>query len=99
MDRMDIETLWKEHCAAKFPDSCKGEELEGIDLVLLDADIAGCVSAFIGDNGSLDAPRRQLLRELGAHAERVSTTLDPIAGREYFERLYRLSQMILTEVD
>ena len=40
--------LWDEHCRAPFPDRLRGMEIAGVDMVLLDADIAGCVTTWLG---------------------------------------------------
>ena len=42
-----IEALWREHRGARYPDGYGGEEVAGVELVLLDADIAGCIEAFL----------------------------------------------------
>ncbi|MGW1985025.1 hypothetical protein ACWCPJ_21660 [Streptomyces collinus] len=39
--------LWQEHRAAEFPACLRGAEFEGIDMVMLDADTAGCTSAWV----------------------------------------------------
>ncbi|SCF93947.1 hypothetical protein GA0115280_120052 [Streptomyces sp. Cmuel-A718b] len=39
-----VSHLWREHQQAPFPAGLRGAERADIDLVLLDADIAGCVS-------------------------------------------------------
>ncbi|MFI1583974.1 hypothetical protein [Embleya sp. NPDC020630] len=44
--------LWKEHLRAPFPASFRGVDVESVDFVLLDADIAGLVQTEL--NGGLD---------------------------------------------
>ncbi|MFE0420454.1 hypothetical protein [Streptomyces tendae] len=46
--------LWQEHRDAEFPANLRGVEVEDIDMVLLDADTAGCASTWI-DNGGTTA--------------------------------------------
>ncbi|MFF7887757.1 hypothetical protein ACH40F_40765 [Streptomyces sp. NPDC020794] len=46
---------------ADFPARLRGEELAGVDMVMLDADIAGCVVTWQGNQGSLDEDRHQIL--------------------------------------
>ncbi|MGY5134287.1 hypothetical protein ACWGJW_18050 [Streptomyces nigrescens] len=36
-----VARLWQEHLDAKFPAGLRSAELDGSDLVMLDADIAG----------------------------------------------------------
>ena len=51
--------LWDEHRSALFPPADRGRELAGVDLMLLDASIAGCASSAL--TGPLDARRRECL--------------------------------------
>ncbi|MGW0858539.1 hypothetical protein [Streptomyces sp. NPDC002690] len=44
--------LWEEHLRAPFPDGFRGVDLAGVDLVLLDADVAGLVGREL--KGGLD---------------------------------------------
>ncbi|WP_392972479.1 hypothetical protein [Streptomyces sp. LN245] len=46
--------LWQEHLDAAFPAGLRGAEPAGIDVVLLDATAAGCVSTWLSDGGALD---------------------------------------------
>ena len=54
-----LSRLWDEHRSALFPPTDRGRELTGVDLVLLDANIAGCASSAL--TGTLDARRRECL--------------------------------------
>ena len=92
-----IKSLWDEHIVAPFPDRCRGEESEGVDLVLLDADIAGCVSTFLASGGTLDAQRQNILRDLEAEAERVVVVLKEVPERNYYVRLAKLAHLVLEE--
>jgi hypothetical protein len=51
--------LWEEHMKAEFPAHLRGREVEGEDLVLLDAEVAGCVSSSL--SSVLDERRRGTL--------------------------------------
>ncbi|MCJ1676278.1 hypothetical protein MTF65_02675 [Streptomyces sp. APSN-46.1] len=44
--------LWEDHLRAPFPDGFRGVDFDGVDLVLLDADVAGLVQREL--NGGLD---------------------------------------------
>jgi len=93
---MTIEDIWKEHHAAAFPSVCRGHGVEGIDYVMLDADIAGCVSTYLRRR-QLDLWRTAVL---GVCYRNVTYVLDrmPLDGRVHFERLERLSRMVLDAV-
>ncbi|MEU8435028.1 hypothetical protein AB0F18_19300 [Streptomyces sp. NPDC029216] len=44
--------LWEEHRRALYPDSFRGVDVEGVSLILLDAEVAGLVQREL--NGGLD---------------------------------------------
>ena len=92
-----VARLWQEHLDADFPARLRGVELAGIDMVLLDADIAGCVSAWRNGEGSLDAGRRRILRLCIADLNTVLPLLtdeDDHEYDEYFGRLHRLAALV-----
>ncbi len=64
--------------------------MEGIDMVLLDADTAGCVHAWIRDGGVLDPERGRILRTCIEDLNRVTPRISDPSGRHYYERLHRL---------
>lgn len=39
--------LYEEHGRAEFPARLRDSKLAGVDLVLLDADIAGCITTWL----------------------------------------------------
>ncbi|WP_234314224.1 MULTISPECIES: hypothetical protein [unclassified Streptomyces] len=50
--------LWEDHLRALFPDGFRGVDFGGVDLVLLDADVAGLVQRELNgglDEGSIDS--------------------------------------------
>ena len=42
--------LWAEHLTAPFPARPPGEQIVGVDLVMLDADVAGRVQTWMGND-------------------------------------------------
>ena len=44
---LKIYRLWVKHREKCFPDNCRGENIRGIDLDLLDQDFFGCVTSFL----------------------------------------------------
>ena len=75
----------------------RGEDVEGIDFVLLDADIAGCVSTFLGNRGRLDLWRTAVLGLRYRDVRYVLPQLDE-EGRVYFSRLEVLAKLVLQAV-
>ena len=56
-----LQSLLDEHIKMPFPPAYRGQELEGVDLMLVGADTAACTMAFIRNKGSLDIRRCAVL--------------------------------------
>lgn len=91
-----IEKLWKEHHSVRFPLGYGGEEIEGIDLALLDADIAGCVGTFI-KRRKLDLKDTAIL---GLCYRACTVAVRGLNGeaKDYFLRLEKLAELVLQAV-
>lgn len=88
-----INSLWHEHYKLPFPEGLGGREVNGIDLVLLDSDIAGCVSTFI-DRGDLDTWRAAVLGLCYRDCSFVCSVINNDAA-EYFRRLESMAGLVL----
>ncbi|MFI9749983.1 hypothetical protein [Streptomyces collinus] len=86
--------LWQEHLHAAFPAGLRGAELAGIDMVLLDADIAGCVSTWQNNGGVLDAERHRILRDCIADLDQILPLLNEADDLCYCHRLRQLAQLV-----
>lgn len=91
-----LEELWQEHKNIRFPSEHGGEEIEGIDLALLDGDIAGCVETFI-KRRKLDLQRTAVLGLCYRDCSVAVRGLDGSA-KDYFLRLERLAMLVLQSV-
>ena len=91
-----IDELWQEHLAASYPKGFRGKDVNGIDLGLLDANIAGCVSTFI-ERGTLDLYQSAMLGLSYRDASYVVPILNE-EGAAYFWRLERLAELVLKAV-
>ena len=92
-DMTEIERLWTEHLAVDFP-PVHGDEVEGIDLILLDADIAGYITTFLDHGGRLAPARRASLETLARHARTAAQSLAGPA-RDYFTRLANVADLVV----
>lgn len=92
--RAAVAALFEAHRKAPFPSRWRGADMAGFDMVLLDADPAGCISAWLEHHGILDDRRRNILAECEQRLTRVIPELDA-EGREYYQRL--LDMTILTQ--
>ncbi|CAG0928199.1 hypothetical protein TFLX_00795 [Thermoflexales bacterium] len=92
-----IQALWQEHSAAMFPKEYGGKEIDGVDLVLLDADTSGCIQTLVSNGGQLDIWRTAILGLCYRDLAVVTTSLHGEA-REYFTRLETLAGVALRAI-
>ena len=92
-----IEALWQEHLASAFPKGCGGKEIDGVDLVLLDADTSGCIQTLVNNDGQLDIWRTAILGLCYRDLAVVTASLRGEA-REYFTRLETLAGLTLRTI-
>ncbi len=95
-----VETLGREHRAAPFPRKIyENERVNGTSLVMLDANIAGCISTFLACGNTLDLRRTAVL---GASYRAVALVLvSPDLteeARPYYARLETLAGLVLAIV-
>jgi hypothetical protein len=91
-----ISDLWQEHLDSPFPKGFRGKSLNGIDFVMLDANIAGCVQTFV-KRGKLNMYQLAMLGLCYHDALFVIPTLND-EGSAYFSRLERLAELVLREI-
>ncbi len=89
----DLRRLWEDHGKAPFPMGLGGKSVNGRDLVLLDASMAGCIGAFL-DDGRLDVECACLLG-MDYHDVAGIVTVLHREGVAYFERLRRIAGLTL----
>jgi hypothetical protein len=93
----EVTRLWRRHRHAGFPARLRGEEVAGVDLEALDADVAGCVEQWREARQTLDDERRQALT---AAVERLDTVLPLLPSRGeslYFSRLRQVATVVLAD--
>lgn len=91
-----VGAVWEDHMRTPFPDRLRGEEIAGVDMVMLDADIVGCVDSWRGNHGSLDDDRRRSLIKCTEDLDLVLPLLTDPAERRFYDRLRELARMILS---
>jgi len=92
----EIERLWNDYMAMGFPKGAAVEEIDGIDLVETDTFAAGCISAFLGNKGTLDTDRVNVLRKCVSDLERLLPGLNGEVS-SYFGHLYQVGCLVLRE--
>lgn len=81
-----VKALWAAHQRTPFPSAARGTEVNGVDLVLLDSLVAGCVSSLLDANAVPDITKLALLRDLFPQVEGVLPSLVG-ESRVYFSQL------------
>lgn len=89
-----VRQLATEHASVPFPD-CQGETIDGVNLVLLDADLEGCVLHFLGGLTGLDAWQRRILERVSLDLDFVKNRLSP-GCTSYFQQAQALAHALLT---
>ena len=88
-----VEELWRRHAKEAFPARLTSVDVLGIEMVMLDADIAGCVGTWLHNGGTLDDRRWNVL---AARKRELSRVLPELAGKEdtYFRRLDKMVDLL-----
>lgn len=90
----DIQQRWREHEAASFPKGLRGRSVGGVDLTLLESNIARFIMSAIELKGPLPNRSRTMLEDQRKILEGVLPKLEG-DSRSYFERLRGLANDVL----
>lgn len=92
----DIIKLYNEHLTTSFPDR-RGDEVMGVDLVLIDSDTAGLISKYIGARGQLSGDDYKILKHCYSD---LKTVINELSGeeRQYFSRLRNIAGLIIENI-
>ncbi|WP_234326428.1 hypothetical protein [Streptomyces sp. NRRL S-495] len=77
--------LWEDHRRAPYPDSFRGVDIEGVELILLDAAVAGLVQQEV--DGALDDSGAAVLWSCIADLDRIVPLINSEYCASYFARL------------
>ncbi|WP_462100171.1 hypothetical protein [Streptacidiphilus sp. PAMC 29251] len=86
--------LWEEHRRALYPDSFRGIDLEGVELILLDANVAGLIQREL--DGGLDDSGLAILWACIADLDKVVTQINSEYCVSYFGRLRTMAKLAAT---
>ena len=90
----EVRELWREQSSEAFPDDCRGQAIDGIDLVLLDSTVAGCIDSWIAANGRLDKDRLAILQKCQGCLAAICPLLKGEA-RRYYEKWVQITRLAL----
>jgi hypothetical protein len=89
--------LWQQHIQAPFPPSCRGRAIEGIELITLDADAAGCLQTYFATGRALTTGHVAILgrcyHDLGVVQRQLTGE-----ARTYFQRLEQIAGAVLDKL-
>lgn len=77
-----------------WPTRLNGAERAGIDLIMLDADIAGCVTTWLNKGGLLDERRLKTLRRRISDLAQVLPELDEADNPRLWQLWYQMANLI-----
>ncbi|MFD3947507.1 hypothetical protein [Streptomyces sp. NPDC058579] len=84
--------LWEEHRRALYPESFRGVDIEGVELILLDADVAGLVLREL--NGGLDDSGIAILWACIADLDKIAPLINSEYCASYFAKLRTMAQLV-----
>ncbi|WP_435113553.1 hypothetical protein [Nocardiopsis synnemataformans] len=85
--RGKVDRLWAEHIQAELPTGLRVRELAGVHMILLDADVAGCVTTWQSNRGVLDDKRHRALLRCITDLDKVLPLLTDAQEARYYGRL------------
>jgi len=97
MSLSKIRTLWNNHVDTPFPPRLRGEEIQDIDLVLLDSEVAGCVASYLSSSWKKNDTRKQVLEACQRELHEVLEVLEE-EEHDYYNNLLKLTTAILEDL-
>jgi hypothetical protein len=90
-----VARLWQMHLEAPFPAALRGVQIDGIDMVMLDADTAGCVRTWLDHAGQpASQARTRTITTCLNNLDHVLPLLTNSADADYYRRLRDLAALI-----
>jgi len=103
--RAEVVRLYEQHRKMPYPNGQRGLEIAGVELILVDADAAGCVSSWLQDGDDLNEQARwmaplcldDLRKVVPVFADPRSEHHRPYAAH-YWGRLLRMVRLVTLEL-
>ncbi len=95
MNLDDIKRCWEEHERSPFPSGLRGKSVEGVDLTLLESNLARYILGTIELGKPLAERSRGFLQ---TEADKLNALLPHLSGEAatYFKRLAKIAQDVLS---
>jgi hypothetical protein len=92
-----VTRLWQAHLQAPFPSRLRGVEIAGVDMVLLDANTAGCIRSRLEHPGQPASEARIRITTYLSSLNHVVPLLTDPAEADYYRRLRDLADLICNQ--
>ncbi|MGI5485323.1 hypothetical protein [Microtetraspora malaysiensis] len=90
--------LFAEQRGLTYPDDLITVEIYGYPMLLIDSDMAGCVTSYVGHaRGALDADQLRIVRECARDLRALVPRLRRREGRVYAVRWLRIAELIMSD--
>jgi hypothetical protein len=89
-----VAQLWSAHREMPFPGRLRSVDVAGVEMVTLDADVAGCVSVWLSNGGGIDRRRWDILAARTRQLELVVLQLTEQEAT-YCRRLLDMAVLVL----
>ncbi|MGW5666480.1 hypothetical protein [Micromonospora sp. NPDC003776] len=93
-----VAELWEAHAQTPFPGRLRSADVAGVSMVLLDSNVAGCVSTWLHQGGSIDDGRGHILAACEQELLHVIPELDDDEAA-YYQRLLDMTVLVLEAPD
>ena len=90
-----LAALMAAQMAARYPAECRGLSIDGVELVLLDADIYGIATWYAPNRKRMTDQHRMMLTRLLADVDRVWAKLPTAEAREFYGMTRDLARYLI----
>ncbi|WP_214409911.1 hypothetical protein [Sphaerisporangium fuscum] len=90
--------LFAEQRGLTYPEDLITVEIHGYPMLLIDGDMAGCVTGYVGHaRGVLDADQLRIVRQCARDLRALVPRLRRREGRSYAARWLRIAELIMSD--
>lgn len=94
----EIRELWNTFETTPMPFGHRSISVEGASLTVLQSDIGACIIAYLVGGGKLSSPRKDILK---SSTKKLASAFEQCTqdGRAHFEKLVKISAMVLKSLN
>lgn len=91
----EIATLWNSHEKQPFPAGHRTKTVEGVNLGLLDPELAGYIIGFLTTKGGLGSRQKNVMAEYSEKLNLIIEQLETEEAKRYFQSLKKITDLVL----